>query len=60
MDAWEFEMTRKADREDRLNRRREPGSLFGWDPRDMPPPRRDGNSSRKHVVTQGGGIRSIE
>lgn len=60
-DAWEYEMQRKQTREERLNyRRREPGSLFGWDPRDPPPPRRDPITKQKTTVTQGGRIKSIE
>ena len=47
IDAWEFEMRRKEEREERINRRREPGSLFGWDPRDLPPPRRDVLQTRR-------------
>lgn len=60
VDAWEYEMQRKEDRDERLNRRREPGSLFGWDPRDPPAPRRDLNPNRRVQTMQGGTIRSIE
>ena len=59
-DAWEFDMQRKMAREDRKWRRREPGSLFGWDPRDPPPPMRDPITKQKTTVTEGGRIKSIE
>lgn len=60
-DAWEFEMQRKMAREDKqYYKRREPGSLFGWDPRDPPPPRRINGYKQKTTVTSAGRIKSIE
>jgi hypothetical protein len=61
MDAWEFEMQRKMAREDRgYYNRREPGSLFGWDPRDPPAPRRGGPVKKTTTRTETGRIKSIE
>ena len=59
-DAWEYEMQKKVARDQRsYYNKREPGSLFGWDPRDPPPPRRDFPSSGTKVVNKGP-IKSIE
>lgn len=60
MDAWEYEMSRKMDREERMERRRSPGSLFGWDPRDPPKPVRDTHLQKRTVVSQVGKVKSIE